>query len=270
LYAEIALCACFTRITFAYHLLWSHLLTAQTFYTLAAQHLTNNHPLYELIHPHGFQVNGVDWKKGAILVRDNMAVDWSFKASGVKKLFHLWQDHFTLDKLLPHFSSKLPFSSFQQKEQETWQVISVYVKNWFSQMKMNKKGVQEYTSFSQSLSEIPHFRSYSLPQLVKIFLYVSIFIHEHVGDQATDIIENSPLFVDKERLSRPTDTRFTSKQILSKEKFRVIYLEATKDAYHLNQEEWIHSLPIEFQKIAQEFQSKMNQIDPQFKIGINS
>lgn len=281
--AQLALCACFTRLTFQWHLLSSHLLAVQSIYSLAATSLPKTHPLYILLHQHGCQVNTVDLKKGKILVQDNMARDWSFTPQGVEQLFHQWQRNFHLEDLtfLKMAETK---GSIWKKAQETWTAIQTYVTQWVQ--KTDRKDCFDLDTyrFWNELQALPHqviapqnnvLNQDNLILFLTQYIYVSIFVHEHVGDQATDIIENSYLWIpilDSASQETRRETRRDTRRdtLLSLERFRLIYLEATKDAYHLNQSTWIETLPSCYQPIARNFQSTMNGIDPRYKLGINS
>jgi hypothetical protein len=46
-------------------------------------------------------------------------------------------------------------------------------------------------------------------------------------------------------------------------------LEATKETSRLNEHGWIAQLPPQYQPVAKTFQTTMNEIDPQYKLGVN-
>lgn len=255
---QIALCSCLTQLTFKWHLLSTHLLCAQTIYSLAMTKLPKNDPYQVLIAAHGAEVTSVDLKKGASLVKNDMAKDWSFDEQGVKDLFHSWQSTFNINDY--GFNSLLPTrGAFYLKALQTWKAIEKYVFSWIQLLPPPS------SDFMQELIHRKLLQGTEKKQLATFlcnYIYMSIFVHEHVGDQATDIIEHSYLFVPKTPNSEQT--------LMSLERFRLVYLEATKESYHLNRPEWIERLPVSYRSIAKKFQEKMNEIDPEYKLGVNS
>jgi hypothetical protein len=278
----VILCAAFTMITFRFHLLNSHLLSVQTIYSYGAKSLPNDHLLYALIHPHGYQVCPLDLRKVPALAKEQLTKDWSFTPQGASSLFCKWQKTFSLNKLsFPHWSKRFKNCNMEQISplytllKAAWTTIHFYVNAWIHRMYLNTRALQKDLSVQQfwkCLTSCSHklvcnqtLTRKNLVQLVATFIYVSVVVHHYVGKEMEETSKETFLFVPRDL----TDHKITKKLFLSEQYFQLVKQEATRQAYPLREMEWIHCMPESFQDLALDFQKKMIALNSDFYLGIN-
>lgn len=300
---NIALCAAFTKLTMREHFLYSHLLIVGTIYSLAASCFSCTHPIYMLIHPHGYQTNFVNTKKGPALIDESFTQDWTFTSSGIETLFHQWQQDFHIEHYTaPFIASRAGYPSPHSHENNhdnnnnggtsqslssilnqgltLWYIFNNYVKEWILYVYPTEHALledQELQTFFQSLKSLSYsllssssssrtFTFHSLTELLTTYIWVAIFAHEIYGDDVAEVSQNADTCIfEKSHFSY-------YEQIIFKQFFRLVFNEATRNEYKLCDTFWIYSFPEPFATFARDMQHAVIRQLPRavdYELGIN-
>lgn len=279
---ERVLCAAFTWITLKQHFLESHVLCVQTLYCLAAKHLSRSHPIYLLLHPHGYQVMGVNYKNGPSLLQESFCKQWSFTPKGTVGLMHKWQQEFALPSMsFPVFAARFKkqknlrnVSHFYCLLENCWHVIEEYVSNWLQQVYQTQQekaeNDPELRNFWKALLKIPYLRcqTFTLQRLhsvISTYIYVAICYHQFMFREGQQLYQACVTYIPKNM----NNSKELKQLLVSQESFKVVELQATKGALLLKEDHWISAMPLPFRHLSQEFQQKMISLDLELNLGIN-
>ena len=209
---DLSVCAASTYTTFREHFLFSHILTTQTLHVLATHVFDQDHPIYQLIYIHSNAICWVNVCKGIPLLQASFTKDFSFADGDLKNYFgHLAGEYdiYALNPLkrLEHAQLSCKSSVYDQGI-TCWKIFEEYVSNWVA-ITYQEHEVTEDVQLVQfwdlcktypHLSNLGELTKANLITVLTTLIWVSIFHHETVGDEASDLMKATNVMIPKDDL----------------------------------------------------------------------
>jgi hypothetical protein len=199
---RIALATLSTHMTTVRHLGWAHIGVGEAFAAITSTHLSADHPVHTILHPHNFRTTATNNYRVPSLISDETSALPSVFSYDKKHILQLLDDEagqFDLGRLDPIHDAErrgviyAPIDyPYLRNARLIWSVMERHVRSYLQTFYSNDEEVRqcaEVQNWYQALSQVGGAHAYAGPlgiealvRLITVAMYTGSIEHENVGN----------------------------------------------------------------------------------------